>query len=179
MESTHWNKSNPGMALIGLLISLLMAPTLATAQEKTAPEGKRFQDWMVRCEQPPDGAAEQCFVFQNLVLRKGKGRVLLFAVTYPPKRAEPVAILTFPLGISLPPGISMQVAEDEPLRLAIEHCIPGGCRTVLPLEKKLLDKLKAEAQVQVTFHDARRRPVKLTVSLKGFTAALMELHPKP
>ncbi len=175
MESTHWNKSNPGMALIGLLISLLMAPTLATAQEKTVPEAKRFQDWMLRCEQPPSGGAEQCFVFQNLVLREGKGRVLLFAVTYPPKREEPVAILTLPLGISLPPGVSMQIAEDEPLRLAVEHCIPGGCRVVLPVAKKLLDQFKAEAQLQVTFHDARRRPVKLSVSLKGFTAALKEL----
>ncbi len=175
MESKYWKKTKPGMALIGLLVSLLTVPTLATAQEKTPPEPKRFEDWMLRCEQPPAGGAEQCFVFQNLVMREGKGRVLLFAVTYPPQRAEPVAILTLPLGISLPPGVSMQVAEDEPLRLAIEHCIPAGCRVVLPLEKGLLDKLKAEGKTQVTFHDARRRPVKLTVSLKGFTAALKEL----
>ncbi len=161
----------------GLAPLLCLALLAGGARESVArPEnGKAFKNWTVRCEKAKEAEEETCYIFQNLVLKEGGQRVLHIAVGYLPDREEPVALLTLPLGISLPPGGTLQVDDNEPVRFQIERCEPNGCRAGLILRPELLQQFKKGMKAQVTFHDAGRRPISVPVSLQGFTAGLASL----
>lgn len=157
-----------------ILVILLAAMPLAQAKPVN---GKSYENWTVRCETPKGGKQEQCFIFQNLVLKEGGQRVLHMAIGYIKGRPDPVALITMPLGISLPPGGSIVIDDDEPIRFQIERCEPAGCRAGLALKDKLLAAFKKGIKATVTFMDATRRPINVPLSLKGFTAGLKALKP--
>ena len=143
-------------------------------------DGEKFDNWAIKCEKPDEkqksqGAFEVCYAFQNVVTKEGSQRVLNIAVGYAPKVTDPVALITLPLGIALPPGASLTMDEAKPIQFPIERCEPGGCRAGLKLEKALLDQLSAAKKVQIGFSDAAHRPVQIPLSMKGFTEALKTL----
>lgn len=154
-----------------LIAALAAGPTAAAPEQ-----GATFDNWTVGCEAVENEERTQCFIFQNLVLREGGQRVLHVAVGYLPDQDDPIALFTLPLGISLPPGASLQVDGGDPVRFPIERCEPEGCRAGLRLEEEVLDAFKKGTEVKVTFHDATRRPVSVPLSLKGFMAGLRALR---
>jgi invasion protein IalB len=163
--------SSPGRRLLfaGFVFGAALAVTAAPE------DGETFDNWTVKCEPGKDGAPAQCFIFQNLILREGGQRVLHIAVGYSPDHPEPVVLLTLPLGISLPPGISLQVDQHTPFKFPVERCEPTGCRAGIKLDADRLDTFKTGTDAKVTFHDANRQPVTLPLSLKGFNAGLRAL----
>ncbi len=160
-----------------LPITLLIILLSAQAVHARPVNGKSYENWTVRCEVPKDGKQEQCFIFQNLVLKEGGQRVLHMAIGYIPGRDEPVALITMPLGISLPPGGRIVIDDGEPIRFQIERCEPVGCRAGLTLKDKLLTAFKKGLKATITFMDGSRRPIDVPLSLKGFTAGLKALKP--
>lgn len=153
-----------------LILLGAVAPAIAAVSDKDT-----FDNWTVACEAGSDGE-EQCFIFQNLVLREGGQRVLHVAVGYVPDHTGPVALFTLPLGISLPPGVKMQIDDAEPIRFPVERCEPNGCRAGLKLEGALLEAFEQGTEIKVTFHDAGRQPVSVPLSLQGFSAGLRALQ---
>jgi invasion protein IalB len=160
---------------LNFFLTVLMVSSfgLSFAQSK---EGQVYDNWTVGCETPEGAVEEQCFIFQNLVLREGRQRVLHIAVGYLPDGKGPVALVTLPLGISLPLGASITVNGSAPARFPIERCEPKGCRGGLKLDKDLLAALKKGVEARVTFHDSARQPVDVPVSLVGFAAGLSALR---
>jgi len=139
------------------------------------PEVKRFKDWALTCTTPKDGKDKRCYIFQNLLLKKGGQRLLNVVVGHLGAEGKPAAILTLPLGISLPPGASIRVDEGEPVRFAIERCTTQGCAGGVEIDEQLLAALKRGKQAKVSFRDAARREIVVPVSLSGFTAAYNRL----
>ncbi|MGE0385763.1 MAG: invasion associated locus B family protein [Gammaproteobacteria bacterium] len=164
--SASWRRH---VALV--LASIFLLAPAAGAEPR---EGETFDNWTVRCETPKD-AKKICFIFQNLVLKDSGQRVLHFAIGYVPQHPDPVALMTLPLGISLPPGATVQVDQKEPVKIGIERCEPNGCRAGLKLDHSRLEAFKTGTEVKITFHDAERKPVTVPLSLKGFTAGLRAL----
>ncbi len=157
---------------IVLLLSGLLFGQTAYAG---AVNGKAFQNWTTRCDNKNEAKIERCYIFQNLVLREGGQRVLHVAVGYIPDLDDPVALVTLPLGISLPPGASIQVDDNEALRFQIERCETNGCRAGISLDDEMLQQLQKGLEAQIIFHDGARRPISVPLSLKGFTAGLKSL----
>jgi invasion protein IalB len=158
----------------------LAAFAVASAAAAAPKDGAKFDNWAIKCEKPDakdkqNGGSEVCYAFQNVVTKEGNQRVLNIAVGYPPKVSDPVALITLPLGIALPPGAALQINDDQPIRIPIERCEPGGCRAGLKLEKALLDKLNGATKVQVGFSDGAHRPVAVPLSMKGFGDAVKSL----
>ncbi len=166
------------MAWFLVVGALTAAGGLTAAEPAAAPsEPQVFKDWRVQCE-TPEGAEKHCHMFQNVVLKEDGRQLLHIAVGHvPDQERQIVAILTLPLGIALPPGVSLQVDDAEPMRLPVEHCIPQGCRVLLPVDDNLLGAMKAGTLAKVTFNDATRQPIGVPVSLSGFTAAFNALKP--
>lgn len=150
-----------------------------TSSVMAAPkDGAKFDNWAIKCEKSGEqdkDKIEVCYAFQNVVTKEGNQRVLNVAVGYAPKIEDPVALITLPLGIALPPGAGLTIDQDKPIRFPIERCEPNGCRAGLKLEKVLLDKLNKAGKVEVNFHDGAHRPVKVPLSMKGFGEALKSL----
>jgi invasion protein IalB len=157
-----------------MLIAALLC-LAATSAAADLVEGTTFGSWKVNCE-TDDGASQPgCFIVQNLVLREGGQRVLQIAVGFVAQAAEPIALLALPLGISLPPGVKIQVDEAAPERIPIERCEPNGCRAGLKLKGAMLDGFRHGKQVSITIYDAKREPIVVPLSLDGFQEGLVAL----
>ena len=164
----------PAMAcwLLVALLAVLRHPA-AFAQDT----GK-FGNWTAKCEETRGEVEGGCFIYQNLVLREGGQRVLQFAVGYVERSSDPIALLSLPLGISLPPGVTIRVGDSEPTPVMVERCEPNGCRAGLKVDSALLARLLAGRELTVTFHDAKRHPIEVPLSLEGFADGLKSLKAK-
>lgn len=166
----------PSLRSVALLSSALaLFGTSACAEQ----EAEKFGNWTAKCEESRGKVQGGCFIYQNLVLREGGQRVLQFAVGFVATSDEPIALLSLPLGISLPPGVTIRIGDGAPTRVIVERCEPNGCRAGLKLKPALLHQLAAGRQLTVTFHDAERRPIDVPLSLDGFSAGLEALKAKP
>ncbi len=155
---------------------ILLVFSILTVNSIAAPKsGQTFENWTARCDTVKNSDTEQCFIFQNLVLKDSGQRVLHVAIGYLPQRPDPVALITLPLGIALPPGGSISIDEGEAIPFAIERCETQGCRAGVVLDDGLLQKFKKGLSASVTFHDGTRKPIAAPLSLKGFTAGLNAL----
>lgn len=171
--------------LVAGVVALLLNLTPVYAQDTMkdpqtgAPESnadREFRDWRLRCESKDAPAAGRCFLFQNIVMREGGQRLLTISVGYLPGAKGPAAIFTMPLGMALPPGVSVAVDDGEAIRFPVERCEPAGCIGGLPLDDGLVARFKAGLEARVTFHDRNRRPITVPVSLRGFTAGFREVR---
>lgn len=165
--------------LLATFLCCLVMQTAGLAADRVMPaEGDAFGSWRVSCETAADSHRRGCFIVQNLVLREGGQRVLQIAVGYVEQTPDPIALLSLPLGISLPPGASIQIDEHEAKRIPIERCEPNGCRAGLKLSAEILASFRSGAQMSVTFYDAKREPIVVPLSLDGFSKGLDALDPK-
>lgn len=123
----------------------------------------------------PVTGKEKCIIFQNLVLKKTHQLLLHVAVGHLPDD-KPALIMTLPLGISLPEGVGVKVDNGKQIEVPVQRCQRNGCIAGLLLKDKLLAAMKAGREADVTFYDARRRPITVPVSLKGFTAGYSSLE---
>ena len=148
-------------------VAVMFAVNAVHAESKS---GQTFKDWRLQCDVPPEGSEERCFMVQNLVMREGGQRLLNVAVGYLAETETPAIIFTLPLGVSLPPGVSLQVDEGETKKFPVERCTENGCIAGLALDDASLATFKEGIKANVTFSDGARRPVTVPVSLKGFSA---------
>lgn len=173
-----------------LLLALLAAGPLAAQQlggGDSATEGpagteqgeaevvEQYEDWVVRCQPPPEdqfGAGELCEMYQQVTHQESGQSVMEVVVGYPQGEDQPVALFNLPLGMRLPPGVQLQVDENEPIRFPVQLCIRNGCRADVQLESALVEQMKAGTRATITIADPQGRGVQLPISLLGFTAAL-------
>jgi len=134
-----------------------------------------FENWTVRCESAGSGQQTDCILLQNMVLKTGGEPILEFAVGYAPEDGVPTVILSLPLGISLPPGISIQIDEGDTTSFPIERCEPDGCRAGMKLREATIEQLKRADHLNITFHDNQRQPISVRLSLDGFAAGFKTL----
>ena len=159
--------------LILLLGVIVLLPCLQALAEPT--EGDAFGNWLVNCKIDEEDGGQGCFIVQNVVLREGGQRVLQVAIGFIKEASEPIALISLPLGISLPPGTTLKVDELEPKRVPIERCEPNGCRAGLKLSEEILENLISGDQLSVTFYDAKRQPIDVPLSLEGIENGLTAL----
>ncbi|MFT4563288.1 MAG: invasion protein IalB [Gammaproteobacteria bacterium] len=160
--------------LLPLMFVVLLASALATVNAEPA-DGKSFGNWTINCESEAQGSRKGCFIIQNLVMREGGQRVLQIAIGYVVETPDPIALVSLPLGISLPPGAEIQIDSHATHRIAIERCEPNGCRAGLKLGPDILSNLRMGTQVSIKFYDAKRQPIEVPLSLDGFEEGLSSL----
>ena len=156
-------------------LTLIFAHLLLDTALAELTDGDAFGNWRISCELNEQVGRQGCFLVQNVVLREGGQRVMQFAIGFVDETPEPIALLSLPLGISLPPGVQMQIDEREARRIAIERCEPNGCRAGMKLNDEILGGLRAGNQISVTFYDAERQPIEVPLSLDGFEEGLAAL----
>ena len=91
------------------------------------------------------------------------------------KHNKLVVVVTVPLGIFLPGGLTFSVPGTAPARVAIETCVIKGCRAGLVLAEPLLNAMLNGTRARVSLQNMRRRPINLPISLDGFSAGLAAL----
>ena len=155
--------------VLAFIALILTAP--AAAQN---PHGKIHDTWGVRCN-TPTGAPAACQIFQNIVVKDSRQPILNFAISFADDAKTAVGIFVMPLGIYLPPGLTLQVDDGQIYEMAIEICGLKGCRVRFGFDENLMNLFKRGKAARITFSGGDQKPIRIPVSLKGFTAALNDL----
>lgn len=164
------------LPVIALRPVVLLALALLAGALHAAPAEQTFGEWTLRCEGLPDAPGRECIMFQNLVLRTGGQTVLQFAVGLAPVDGTPTVVLSLPLGIALPPGVTIRIDDGKEAKFPVERCEPDGCRAGMKLRPATVSQLGAGQQLTITFYDGERQPIDMPLSLEGFNAAFRALE---
>jgi invasion protein IalB len=163
------------LALFTLIFMLAML-TLCAGAEAKPEQGKAFKDWTIACETTA-AKEKKCYASQTQTMKDGGKQLLKFMVGYLGPKQEPTAVVILPLGIYLPAGALFKVDKNPDVRLAIQSCVPDGCRSTVTLDKNALKALREGTAmvVSVMSADASNKQVNIPVSLKGFKSAFDSL----
>jgi invasion protein IalB len=152
-----------------IIAFLLSAPAMAQS-----PHGNIHGAWGVRCN-TATGAPAACQIYQNIVVTESRKPILHFAIGFTEDAKTAVGIFVVPLGIYLPPGVTLQVDDGQIYELPIDMCAEKGCRVRFSFDDNLLNIFRRGETAKITFAGGDRKPIVIPVSLKGFTAALKDL----
>jgi len=132
--------------------------------------------WGKQCEKSPDGKTELCSVRQFVMAQPGNRMLLLVLFNYGGAEGKPRLILDAPLGIDLPPGLTLTIDGNKPIALPFMLCDNGGCRSVIDMDAPALDQFR-NGKAMVIRYVAGGRPVDLPVKLEGLSASLKSIAP--
>ena len=193
---------SPGLAVGLALAMMVLAPPLHAQQSQEAPPAqeeappaqeepppapeseapldlteRQFQDWVLRCGRSEQGP-EVCEMQQQTTDSEGR-TIMAVAVGTVPGTSDVGLLIILPLGILLPPGVSLQIDGGAEVPLEVERCERQGCRIERLVEPELLNRLKAGREAKVFFEaydpEGELQRLGVPISLLGFTAALSEI----
>ncbi len=159
---------------LGLTVVLLSLYTTLAAEPRVR---ESHQDWTVVCDTPEQLETEVCLIVQQRNLRNSDQPIIRVEIGYAVQTRAPFAVVTAPLGVSLPAGLSMQIDGGELTRFEYGSCIPKGCVVGTGLTDIQIAAMRKGNEAQFTFKDNRNRDIAVPVSLSGFTAALRAIEP--
>ena len=160
---------------IKIMTSLIIALALVTSLLAAPEEGKTFKDWKVNCDTIPDKDEKICHIQQLITDKENDNPIMMVAVGYLPGLEKPTFIVTLPLGVLLPPGLSLQVDENKAIGFPYEVCDPVGCRAGFDIKDDILQQLKAGNQAKLKFANMQRKTITVPISLSGFTGGINSL----
>ena len=99
-------------------------------------------DWATRCETPPGAAHEQCAIVLSVVDQERPSLILVVIVLNTADRKTRLMRVIAPLGVLLPPGVSLRIDNADAGRLSFLQCLPNGCVAQLAMDEALIGKLK-------------------------------------
>ena len=138
---------------------------------------RQFQDWVLRCGRSEQGP-EVCEMQQQTTDSEGR-TIMAVAVGTVPGTSDVGLLIILPLGILLPPGVSLQIDGGAEVPLEVERCERQGCRIEKLVEPALLNRLKGGREAKVFFEaydpEGELQRLGVPISLLGFTAALSEI----
>ncbi|NIY81185.1 invasion associated locus B family protein [Celeribacter sp. HF31] len=130
-------------------------------------------DWEVRCINAPEGQVDPCSMYQLLKDQDGTevAEVALFHVGS--EEVEAAATFTTPLETLLTAQLALFVDGENGRRYPFQFCNRVGCFVRAGLTTADVDLLKkgAEGMVGIVPLGRTDEPVRLKLSLTGFTAA--------
>jgi invasion protein IalB len=142
------------------------AATDAPAADAAQPQGS---PWASRCAANGRQDPLDCSISQRAVTKQGQlvGSVTIRAIA----GSDPLMIVSVPLGLYLGAGVSFDVDGANAQQLELETCDRAGCYAQLKLSEGNLNAFRGGQALDIVFQNLNRQPVKLPMSLVGFTAA--------
>ena len=132
-----------------------------------------FDDWSIQCARMESGE-DPCQMYQLLRDEKGTAvaDISLFPLPAGGKAVAGATIMT-PLETLLTQNLTLKLDAQEPRVYPFSFCAPVGCISRVGLTQGELDGFRKGNKITMTIVPmaAPDKPVNLTISLKGFTAA--------
>ena len=170
----------PASAKFGLVAALasfmLAGPGVAQEAASSLPGGassllETYDDWSLGCQNTP----RVCLISQQQAQENGQ-RVLAIELRWDQEDGVS-GNLILPFGLSLDAGARLQVDErGERGALGFSTCLPAGCVVPLTLDAEAIAEMRDAAALRVKVENVDRKEVVLSISLKGFGAALDRLE---
>ena len=156
---------------------LLLTIFLSVFPTNAATELSSENPWTIRCETVSSHQHDSCFMYQEILLKKDGLPVLQFSIGLAEAGQDPIVLITLPLGIYLPTGVSLMIDEQEKVNFPIERCDPDGCHMLVTLTDGRVDTLINARELKVFFNDSENSPIVISLSLFGFKEAFHKINP--
>jgi invasion protein IalB len=166
-----------GLSLLSLVGGMMLAMSQASAAE-SEPQGvlrDKHGDWATRCETPPGAAHEQCAIVLSVVDQDRPNLILVVIVLNTADRKTRLMRVIAPLGVLLPPGISLRIDNADAGRLSFLQCLPNGCVAQLAMDEALISKLKTGKTATLGIFQTPEEGVGVQAPLVGFKEAYEQL----
>jgi len=171
--------------LLAVLTAALLGAGVAHAQGEALPESRAaaqpgqayllgtFDAWEVRCLRVEDAAGDPCEMHQLLRGADGNATAEINLFLLDRDDVPAGATLVTPLETLLTQGLRFSVDGGEAKTYPFQLCNRQGCVVQVGFTPEEIAAMKAGSQAAVTIRPAAApdTPVRLTVSLAGFTAA--------
>lgn len=162
-----------------LLLSSLAGQSSAQTAPAVLPGGanslqETYQDWSVGCGITQNGKV--CSMSQTQQRQDGQ-RVLTIEIQSG-KDGSATGALVLPFGLQLDAGASLKADNNTPLQdLRFTTCLPIGCLLPVTFTAANITTLKTATALNINATSIEaKQPVKLSVSLKGFSEAFARLN---
>jgi invasion protein IalB len=174
---TDPSRSKAGRVLLSLVtgLALFAAASGAVAAEAQGAVKDKHGDWVTRCETPPGASHEQCAIVLSVVDQERPNLVLVIIVLNTADRKARLMRVIAPLGVLLPPGVSLRIDEADAGRLSFLQCLPNGCVAQLAMDDALINKLKNGTTATLGIFQTPEQGVGMQASLAGFKEAYEQL----
>jgi len=175
---TGRKRSKAGRALFSLvagLAFLALASGRAGAADSQGAIKDKHGDWVTRCETPAGASHEQCAIVLSVVDQDRPNLVLVVIVLNTADRKARLMRVIAPLGVLLPPGVSLRIDDADSGRLSFLQCLPNGCVAQLAMDDALLDKLKHGKTATLGIFQTPEQGVGMQAPLAGFKEAYEQL----
>jgi invasion protein IalB len=126
--------------------------------------------WISACQGTARTAELDCQMEQRAVI-SGSGQLVgSITVRVPAQTRKPVLMIRGPLGLSLAGGVTIDVDGAGGQVLPLQTCDNGGCYAGAPVSDEMLAAMFKGQIFNVTFQNLNQEPIKLPMSLAGFSA---------
>jgi invasion protein IalB len=161
--------------VVVLLVSLFLGAVWSPARADD--DTSKTVLWGKQCGKSEAGRQQPCVVQQFVIGEPGKKQLLLVQFGYNGPKNIPRLILSAPLGILLPGGITLTIDAKKPLTVPFETCNAGGCLAVIDMDAPALEQFRKGKVLMVRYLVGDRKPLDLPVKLDGLDAALKSIAP--
>ncbi len=142
-----------------------------TAQAPAAEGGEVPQSaWAKLCNQDEQLDKEICVVSQEL--RSADNGQLVASMSIRLVEGEKnIMIIAVPTGVILPPGLRVNVDENEPISAKYTICFPNACVARMELTDEYIASMKKGNNIGIAVIDGSQQTIGFPMTLIGFTSA--------
>ncbi len=119
----------------------------------------------------PAGKTKICEMVQTFTFRQTGGQLAKIAIGKLPGEDKPKAVLQTPVGVYLTPGVTIKLDEKTEYKGSFVRCTAVNCLADIELPKEAEATFATAKAATLTFMNAARQPITLSMSLRGFDGA--------
>lgn len=149
------------------------APELGDGQTPPDPQPGA---WLTHCTSEARAAPLACSLEQRLIIQETGLLFLTVAIHVADADATPHLTVQTPLGLYLPPGLTLQVEAGAPTTLAIAACDANGCHARTSLADPFLADLQTGRGLRLRLHTTPDQTIDVEIPLAGFTPGLAAIR---
>lgn len=159
-----------GLWLFGCFAApVLISPAQAVEADVVA-YAEFFEDWVVTCSAENK---ESCRLWQKVQvdLEGRRQDVMVVSITPQEETTSPMLVVQTPLDVFLPAGFGLDVDGQLVTTAPFRNCNAAGCWVTFPVSSELAQRLQRGAEGHAVFYIVEGQPIRISFSLRGFTAA--------
>lgn len=140
-----------------------------------ASDQKTYGDWVYVCLKAPNATASRCQISQQIADSKTKQPLFAWRISEDGNGGL-VSEWETRSGVMVDRGIVIDAGTDKPIAVPFRACLPQACTAVARLAPDAIAAFSKATAASATVVPVGGRPIKLALSVKGFSDALAALR---
>ena len=127
------------------------------------------------CSEFAEGPRKRICSAQLNVTQQNSNNVLLTWTIGLNNEFKPISVIQTPTGVSISPGVEVQLGKAAVRKLPFVSCEPNRCTASVPIDNSLVRDMSATQTADVVIYAPNGSGVKFNFSLQGFDKAYAEI----